>query len=426
MASNRMRPACALLVLLAMACVDSLHAQEIPPLPTPMPPSPVQPVTLGELEAFALEHNPSLMEASAKIQAAQGEQVQAGLYPNPTVGYQGAEMGNEGRAGQQGAFVRQEIVTGSKRPLAQAAAAREVDVTRWAYEIQRQRVLADVRHSYFELLVAQRTLEVTQRLVEVGEKGLQTAQARLKAIQTTRFDLYQAQVEAESARLAAEKARVRRLAAWRELAAVLGSDDCPPPVLSGNLEDDVAELDWEAALQQVLSASPELAHARAEVARAQTVLARECAQRKPNVELEAGVAYDTATESTIAEVQVGVPLRLFDRNQGNILRAQGELSAAAAKVQRLENELRRRLAGAYERYSLAAFQAKKYSLDILPAAKASLDLADKGYRLGQLDYLTLLTAQRTYFQTNLEYIEALRTLHAAKTKIEANLIEEQP
>ena len=47
-----------------------------------------------------------------------------------------------------------------------------------------------------------------------------------------------------------------------------------------------------------------------------------------------------------------------------------------------------------------------------------MDLVMQGYRLGQLDFLTLLTAQRTYFQASLDYIQALqwsREIHVPQT-----------
>ena len=42
-----------------------------------------------------------------------------------------------------------------------------------------------------------------------------------------------------------------------------------------------------------------------------------------------------------------------------------------------------------------------------PNAKASLDLVQTGYSKGEFDYLTLLTAQRTFHRVNLAYLESL-------------------
>src|SRR3990172_6950410 len=83
------------------------------------------PVTLEQLERAALAHNPTLVQAATLVEAARGRTIQAGLYPNPTIGYTGSEIGNDGRGGQQGIAFGQEIVTGGKLRLSRAVAAYE-------------------------------------------------------------------------------------------------------------------------------------------------------------------------------------------------------------------------------------------------------------------------------------------------------------
>ena len=58
-----------------------------------------------------------------------------------------------------------------------------------------------------------------------------------------------------------------------------------------------------------------------EVQRAKFALARAQAGRTPDVDVEAAVRYKDATENTTATIGIGVPLQIFDRNQGNISRA---------------------------------------------------------------------------------------------------------
>jgi len=59
-----------------------------------------------------------------------------------------------------------------------------------------------------------------------------------------------------------------------------------------------------------------------------------------------------------------------------------------------------------------------YQGSILGNARENLDLADELYRAGDVNYLTLLTAQRTYFEKNLAYLEALRETWLALVEIE--------
>jgi len=46
----------------------------------------------------------------------------------------------------------------------------------------------------------------------------------------------------------------------------------------------------------------------------------------------------------------------------------------------------------------------------------------EGYRLGEFGYLTFLTAQRTYFQTNLSYLTSLVELRRSEAIIQGLLL----
>src|SRR5688500_15467635 len=165
-----------------------------------LPPEPGSPgfYTLADLEAMALGSNPTLLAAAARIQAASGEALQAGLCPNPRIGYMGDEIGNEGRAGMQGAFIEQEFVRGNKLGLSRAAARQQVRRGQAQLEAQRLRGLTDVRLGFFEFLAAQLTLDETRELVRIGEDGRETVDALLRGKEVARADLLQAQVEAQS------------------------------------------------------------------------------------------------------------------------------------------------------------------------------------------------------------------------------------
>jgi len=379
-------------------------------------------MTLAELEEIALANNPTLVQAAMRVRAAEGKCLQAGLYPNPVVGYQAEEMGIGGSAGQHGVFVGQELVTGGKLGLRTAVAGHAVAQAEHAWQAQYARVLNDVRSAWYEILVAQRIIELNQQLVVIDEQAVKAAEDLLTTGDVSRVDLLQARIEADSTKLELENARHRHLAAWRRLAAVLGTPEMEPAVLSGELTTDLAPLSWDGALQLLLSASPELLEAQAGVRRARCALARENVERIPNVDVRASVRYHDEAEDTVASLEVGVPLPLFNRNQGNICKARAELIAAQREVERIELTLRNRLAAAFERYASAENQARNYAAEILPNAKTSLDLVQSGYRQGEFDYLTLLMAQQTYFQVNLAYLESLLAYRSSRVAIEGFLL----
>jgi len=381
-------------------------------------------MTLTELEEMAVRCNPSLAQAAARVQAARGVHLQVGLYPNPVLGYLAGEINDEKRAGQQGGFVGQEIVTAGKLRLNRDVAGQEIRQAEFNWQAQRFRVLTDVRHGYYDAMVADCTVELTEQLVRIGEQGIKAAEELMKAKEVARVDVLQSRIEADSAKILLDKARNRYTAAWRNLATVVGNPALPPTRLAGNLLDEIIPLTWEDTLNRLLAESPQLACAQAGVARAQAVLDRECAGRIPNIDLQTSVQYDNATQDTIAGVQVGVPIPFFNRNQGNIRKAQAELTTAQQEVKRVRLALEQRLATVFEQYSTARQQVEKYNRDVIPNAVESLKLVSAGYKQGEFNYLALLIAQRTYFQTNLAYLDALRDLRKSAAALEGNLLSD--
>jgi cobalt-zinc-cadmium efflux system outer membrane protein len=383
-------------------------------------------MTLDELEGIALANNPALARASAAVRAARGKWVQAGLPPNPNIGYSGAEIGNDGRAGQQGGYIEQEFVRGGKLRLSRNVVEQEIRQAEQQLAVEQFRVTNDVRIGFYEVMVLQRKLELVKQLLGINRNGLRATEELIKPEigEVTRFELLQARIEVNQARILEQNAVNGYVGAWRRLAAVLGAPGMQPVPLAGDLEAELQPILWENALGRLLSASPELAGARAAVSRAQWAVDRARAEIVPNINVQATVQHDNATTSDIAGVQATFPLPLINRNQGGIMQAQAEVSLACWQLRQLELALQQRLAGTFERYANAQQQVEGFKKEMLPDAKASLDLVTKGYQQGEFSYLTLLTAQRTYFQTNLSYLDALRDLRETTIELEGLLLRD--
>ena len=379
-------------------------------------------LTLAVAEELAAAHHPAVREAEAGVRAARGNCLQVGLLPNPEVGYSGEEIGDEGTAGKQGGFVSQEFVTSGKLSLNRSVARREVDAAEQRLARARLLVTTTVRTYYFETLVAERSEVLARQLVAMAGQAVKASELRLKAIEGTRADLLQSQIERDSAELIQNSAVNRHQAAWRRLASAIGRDPSAVQPLEDVLSRPLPELTWESALDRLLAESPELAELRYDVERAKWAVQRADAGRVPNVNVAAGVQFDNATENTIANVEVSLPLPVFDRNQGRIVEACGQLAAARAALDRRQLELEERLAGALRDYLSARQRVTKYETSILPAARESLDMVVKAYNQGELDYLQMLSTQQIYTRNNLAYLEDLETAWRKWAQIEGLLV----
>jgi outer membrane protein, heavy metal efflux system len=381
-------------------------------------------VSLAEIEQMALLNNPTLATASANVRAARGRQIQGGLRPNPKIGYFGMDIGEEDSAGQHGGFVSQEFITGGKLRLNRAVAGREVLERQLLFDAQQLRVLNDVRLRFYDALVAQRRVDLTEELALLSGRSSDSSRQLLEAQQISQSDLLQVEVEAAEAWLLADNARNEHAETRRRLAAVVGVDEMQLPPLSGDLEDDIPSYAWEDSYARILSQNPELAAAQMRVERARLSIERARRENVPNVEVMASVSHMDQTGDDVAGVQIGIPLPICNRNQGNILTADAELMAAQNDSRRIELELQDRLATAYRRYADAREQVQRYREQILPRAQQSWDLVGEGYRQGQVDFLALLTSQRTYIRVNLMYVGALAELRRAVTLIDGMLLSD--
>jgi len=377
---------------------------------------------LAYFEKLALENNPTLAVAWARISAARGRQIQSGLYPNPTVGYVAEDIGEEGTAGQHGGFVSQQFITGKKLQLNRAVGSREVREQRFLFQAQELRVLNDVRLRFYDVLVAQHRLALTEELVRVSGQVAGATRQLLEAQQVAESDLLQAEIEAEEAQILASNARNETDEAWRRLAAAIGLSAITQTPLSGSLDDNLPLYDWESAYATVVAQHPDLSAASARVERARLAIARARRENVPDVTVMAMAMHMDQTGDDVVGVQAGVPLPVFNKNQGRIMEACSELVAAQNDIRRIELELQERLAAAYRQYANARQQADRYRGEMIPRAQRSLDLVSLGYREGQVDFVALLTGQRTYIRVNLAYIDALAELRQAEVMIEGQLL----
>lgn len=382
----------------------------------------LNPGTLREFESLALTSNPSLGEAQARVDALRGKWVQVGLLPNPTAGYAASEVGNEGHSGQQGFYVGQEFVTGGKLRLNRNVTSQEIRRASQRLEAQRQRVLTDVRIGYYDVLIAQRRVELSKELQQTTTRGLETVNAIVKAQEGTKSDVLQARVEAETAAVLVQNAEAAQASAWLQLAAVAGNPGMPQRSVSGDIGSELPEVDFEEARARLLAASPEMGAAMAEVNRARWSISQAKAQVIPNVDLQTMRQRDNSSGYWITGIQATVPVPVLNRNQGGIRQAQAELVAAHRAADRVELSLDRRLALTYQQFISSRQRADRYAKQILPNIRETYNLVNNSYKAGESNFLQLLTAQRTYVQANLTYLDAVRDTWAAFFEIEGLLL----
>ena len=154
------------------------------------------------------------------------------------------------------------------------------------------------------------------------------------------------------------------------------------------------------------------------MARAQANIDRQEAQSTPNVTVMLAAGRDNGTRSNMLNTQVGMPLPIFNANQGNISAAHSEYCRASQDVRRTELAIQSRLAQAQNDYESAAAAVDQYRIEILPRAIETLKLVEEAYAAGEFDFLQVLVARRTYFDSNLAYLTAQSDLAQAESLVD--------
>jgi cobalt-zinc-cadmium efflux system outer membrane protein len=388
------------------------------PCPAPPTATKVAVLTMADLEQMALQGNPTLAQAAVAVDASRGKALQAGLYPNPTIGYRGENIGIEGSAGEfQGGFVQQTIVTAGKLRLSRAKYNQEACEAELLALAQQFRVLNGVRLRFWELVALQRIIELNQSMVANAEEALRTTREMLNTGQANRADVLLTEVRLNDAQIALLTVQNQYPALWQHLAALVGSPHLPPGPLAGQLDQFGPPLDWHKSLDRLLAESPELQAAQAHVARDQITVQREKVQPIPDIQLQGAAGYSFETRNAVATAQVGVKLPLFNRNQGTIQEAHADLARSQAEVVRVELSLRQRLADAFNRYLTARQTAELYRDGIVPKAAEAYELQRDMYQMRRTPWREVVMLQRNLVEVQVKYTRSLLELHKAEVEI---------
>ena len=372
-------------------------------------------LTLEELQQMALANNPTLGQAKAGVAAAAGRTRQAGLWPNPTVGYTGEEIrGGSYGGGQHGVFIQQNVILGSKLGLDRKVRAEEGKQAEAESEEQGLRVENGVRIAFYQSLAAQRMVETRKTLSGLANDAVETTQQLFNVGQADQPDLLQAQVEADEADLAVIAAEQDQLRAWRVLTAVVGKTAMAMVKLEGNLED-LPQLDADQMIETILRDSPAVKIAQLEVSHSDLVFTRARREVIPDLSVRVGYLNNREDVGSIPPkavgsegfAEVGVNLHIFNRNQGNIAAAKADRERAQLEVQRVSLTLRRLAAPVLQSYSTSRSVVERYKRRTLPNAQKAYDLYLHKYHEGAAAYPQVLIAQRTLFQLQTSYISAL-------------------
>ena len=367
------------------------------------------PITLQQAVDIARTKNPNLLSGQQHVNATKASEITAGLRQNPNFTVSGSEVSlpanNPSNPYQYVGNVNRLFERGEKRRWRLDVAHATTDVTQSQYkDSERQAVLA-IKQSFTQMLAAKAALKVADDNLQSYRKTVDLSKARLDAgdISATdfeRIDLQLAEFESDS-----DNAKLNLVQASDQLQLLLGIDKPSDSFdITGTLDPPTITAPLAQIEQQALQSRPDYLAAEQSVrlADANVKLADASGTTDPTI----GGEYERVGTFNSAGFQVSIPLRIFDRNQGEKERTRYEAQSNRFAETAARNQVVSDVDQAWAGYEIATHLAQRYNGHYVEESNHVRDNLEYSYRHGGTTLLDYLDALRDYRQIHLDALNA--------------------
>jgi cobalt-zinc-cadmium efflux system outer membrane protein len=275
-------------------------------------------------------------------------------------------------------------------------------------------VLLEVERAFTRAILAKSNLEASQSLLEQTERMILLNRVRFEQGEISALELNR--TEAEKLRFQDDvfQADLMLRNAKSALLALLNAPDLSRDVdVAGALQvtAQVSEpgLPPRAPVTELLRIAferrPDMASRFEEKRRAETETMLQRAIRSPNITLGGGYRRNLVDNTIVFGVTI--PLKIFDRNEGEIIRADAEQMRAANLVAALRKEIELDVQQAYNAAEVNRQRVEYIRTQHMKKAEEASRVTFASYNLGGATLIDYLDAQRTYRDTLRIYNQAL-------------------
>ena len=390
---NRMRQFLTVLLLLPVAALA-----QVP-----------QPLTLAETETLWREHNRELQLARTAVAGAEADVLTAGQLPNPQVslnitqispwsGYgagpwKDKKMDNVLRLDQL-------IERGSKRDLRVKGAEARLDASQRDLDDTGRQQLLTLQQTYFDLRLAQEKHRLAGEAAATYDKGLETGRIRLKVGDISKVELSRLQIDKSRADNDARQTQAELEQAQVALAYLIGRESDAAQLVAA---DSWPTVDDRQLKRGDLEQRPDVAAARLRVAAAEA--ARDLAKAQKTRDVTVGLQYEHNMQNEPTNSYgfgVSVPLFIFHEYEGDIARAEADLTAARLLYERTLAQAIGSSDQASSALRSAEERLRRLETGLLADAERVARAAELAYSRGAMNLMDLLDARRTQRQVQIE------------------------
>ena len=403
------------IILLVVGFSRSVQAETAPPT-----------YALHDIIGLAIERNPMIAGAMAAIDQSTGQRTAAGAYPNPTIHGDGGKgyLRDAGPLTSEIPTSATEYMAGFSQPLEwpakrearrRAAEAGLAGASVGLIET-RLNLAADVKVAFYDLLLAQRDLELAKNNLTIVEDVRRVVGHRVRLGEAPQFDLIKAEVEVLKANQAVTRSentvRVNRVILDTLTAGALGATYA----VSGDFLVLPSGLDLNRLTARSMQEHPSIQRLARSIDQADRTIEFQRQSRVPNVSLNTSYTREYGREGF--DMGLSVPTPLWYQQQGEIAGSLGAKRKEEAELLRTRNELLRQVNQYYQDAQTTAKLIEVLEKGLMKQAEEALRIAKFSFQQGAASLLEVLDAQRVQRQILFDYAQARFELSVALSRLE--------
>lgn len=379
-------------------------------------------IDVDEYTAEVLRRNPTLAAARHALEAAVARYPQVTALDDPMLGYAIApgSIGSDAVDFGQRIELSQRLPWPGKRRLRGDVALSEAEARQEELRTARDELVREAKAAFVRFYFVYRAIEINEVNKAILQEFRRTAETRYAAGTASKQDALQAEVAYDHLlHRGIVLERMRRVAVGR-LNALLNrapTAELPPPPQVLASPGDRRPL--EELLDRSLAARPELAALVHRLRGREAALELAHKEFYPDFTVMGG--YNSLWQEDdlrpIVGFGINVPLQR-GRRHGAVDQATAEASRLRAQIAELTAKVALEVQEGYELVVEAEHVVHLYQTELVPAAEENLDAARTEYAAGEIDFLSLLAAERSLMQAQLAYQEALSGYHERHADLE--------
>ncbi|SEC53644.1 TolC family protein [Terriglobus roseus] len=367
-----------------------------------------QPLSLTDAITSALS-SPAAQVFDEQLNESRAQVRQAGLGLNPRLYLQSEDLRpwdsqfSFTTQTEDYGYLMQTFELDGKRRKRVGVAEADLHVAQTERDLKRQQFIASVAASYWKAVSAQSIVDLLQQDIAGVDEIVRYHKERVDQGAMRGVDLIRVQIERDRVYLSLQTAQRDAALARAELFRQIGRQDFS----TIRLTDDIANVQMlpPVDVQTALSRRYDLKIAEQQLASAQANLRLQHAVATPDLDLSAGYKRNSADNTLYTAMNIQLPVR--NRNQGEIERAQAQVRLAEDQLRQAQMAAKADIDAARVSYQQQLEIVQHTLPDMRYRARQNLTIMTEAYRIGGVDLLRYIDAERTEIDVE---ITALKTL----------------